>query len=281
MAAQPVPVFGHPAFSAQVVAEFSKFFEVAPRLTGSLNDLTGRQFQNPEAHHRVVLNLGLLTGVSAVELVTLAANGMGLGAMKILRTIMESAINAEYIRRNPTECDFYLEWFWVEQNKLLTYVQLHAQHLLPQLTPQEITRVQTEFQRVRPLFLKASGTDLRSSWCSLDLGARAAVTDFAEAFRIINPVSSQLIHGTMLGMSQHFDINKDAHRISVPPTMDYVAQALIGCHMCVLKMTETLATTFQFTPIHSIADLFTDYQYAWTPPAAQAAPAGVAGAPTT
>jgi hypothetical protein len=105
-------------------------FEVVTRLTDSLNDLTGRAHPNPESYQRVILNLGILNAVSMFELVTLAGNGFGLGAMKIARTVMETAINAEYLRRFPAECALYLNWHWIEQYKLLTYVREHTAELL-------------------------------------------------------------------------------------------------------------------------------------------------------
>jgi uncharacterized protein DUF5677 len=185
MATKPAIVFGHPEFSGQVHDAFPKFFEVAPRLTASLSDLTTRAHEGPEPYQRVIVNLGLLTGVSALELVTLVGNGLGQGAMKIARTVMENAINAEYLRRFPAECDLYLKWNWVEQHKLLVYVRQYASELLPQLSAQGIARVESEFQTVRAQFEKPNG-DLRSSWCTLNLADRAARTDFAEAFRLIN-----------------------------------------------------------------------------------------------
>lgn len=267
-------VFGYPEYGVEVHKAFPKFFEVIPRLTDSLNDLTGRAHPNPEPYHRVILNLGILTAVSMFELVTLAGNGFGLGAMKIARTVMETAINAEYLRRFPAECDLYLNWHWIEQCKLLTYVREHAAELLPELSPVEIERVEREFAQVRAQYEKPNG-DLRGSWCSLDLGARAAKTDFTEAFRLINPISSQLIHGTFGGLAKHFDLTADEHRISIPPSMEYCAEALVGGHMCMLANVGTLADAFNRVPCNPIPKLVEDFHYAWDKQdkAAPAAPA--------
>jgi hypothetical protein len=256
------PVFGNPTYWQQVHDAFPKFFEVVPRFTDSLNDITSRAHPDPEPYQRVILNLGILTGVSMWELVTLAANGFGQGAMKIARTVMEAAINAEYIRRFPAECDFYLNWHWIEQYRLLAYVREHAKELLPELSAEEIERVESEYPKQRPKFETRSG-DVRRSWCSTDLGTRAAKTDFAEAFRLINPISSQLIHGTFGGLSRHFDLKTDEHRISIPPSMEYCAEALVGGHTCILKMIETLANTFNWVPCNSIEKLVEDFYHAW------------------
>jgi hypothetical protein len=177
-------------------------------------------------------------------------------------TTLCDSINAEYLRRFPAECDLYLNWHWIEQYKLLTYVRNYAPQLLPELSQQEIERVETEFQKISANFEKPNG-ELRPTWSTLNLADRAARTDFAEAFRLINPISSQLIHGSFGGLSRHFDLSQDEHRISVPPSMEYVPEALIGAHMCVIKMIETLGNAFGWVPCHSIPDLAKDFHYAW------------------
>jgi len=88
-------IFGQPDFSNRVEAAFPRLFEVLPRVTESLNDLTSRPCADPEPYQRMILNLGLLTGLSVKELMTLAGHGFGMGAMKLARTVMETAINAE------------------------------------------------------------------------------------------------------------------------------------------------------------------------------------------
>jgi hypothetical protein len=255
-------VFGYPEYGQQVHDAFPKFFEVVPRLTDSLNDLTSRAYPKPEPYQRVILNLGMLTAISMFELVTLAGNGFGLGAMKIARTVMETAINAEYLRLFPAECDFYLSWHWIEQHKLLVWIRQNAPDLLNEILQEQIERGEREFEQVRAQYQKPNG-DLRGSWCNLDLGTRAARTGFSGAFKLINPVSSELIHGTFGGLARHFDLDADEHRISMPPSMEFCAEALSGGHMCMLAMVGTLADAFNWVPCNPVERLIDDFHYAW------------------
>jgi len=166
----------------------------------------------------------------------------GFGAAKYLA----GAINAAYLRRFPTECDDYLAWGWVEHYKLLKYMRANAPDLLSQISPEKIRRADQEFERVRSRFEFTTGrgeTKLRGSWCSLDLGSSAEKTDFQEAYRLIYPWASQMFHGSFGGLSKHFDLEQDQHRIEVPPSLNWCGGALIGGHLCTVRVVETQGMT--------------------------------------
>jgi len=260
--ATPQVSFGNPNFWKEIQRTFPKFFEVIPRATASLNDLTSRGYEDVDPYKRAILNFALLTGVSVWELVTLVGNGFGLGAMRVARTVLEIAINAEYLRLMPDEFEDYLEWYWIEQHKLIAFVRDSIPEAFKRLSSDDIDRTERGFAAARARFQRPDG-ELRRSWCKLDLGARAAKTGFALEFRLINPVSSQLIHGTFGGLTQHFDIKRDLDRISLPPSTNYCAQALIGAHVCLLKVIETLSKALGAEPRYGLSELVRDFKSAW------------------
>jgi uncharacterized protein DUF5677 len=197
-----------------------------------------------------------------VELVTLAGNGLGQGAMKIARTLMETVINADYLRQYPAELDAYLNWSWVEKKKELEYVREHLPHLLPSITKEAIDTLEKEFLAVRASFQKPNG-DLRSSWSTSNLAERATKVGLTDIYRLVNPLSSSFIHATIGGLARHFDISKDLDRIEIPPSLEYCAHALVAGHQCICFIVETLSKTFGWEPIHPIASLVEDLKYAW------------------
>lgn len=268
VATSPVPVFGVPEFAKTVHAAFPRLFEVLPRAQAALNDLTGPACEKPETAQRVIRNLSLLAGISMIELVTLAGNGLGQGALKIGRTMMETAVNADYLRQNPADLDDYLQWAWVEKNKSLNYVKTSLPHLLPQIPPEDINKVEDEFQKVRARFEKPNG-DLRTSWCKLNLAERSTAVGMAALYRMLNPLSSSFIHGTIGGLTKHFDVAADMDRIAVPPSLVYCDQAMVAGHQLLLFVVETLSKTFGWEPVHSLASLVADFNYAWPQTAAE------------
>ena len=200
-----------------------------------------------------------------LELVTLAGNGLGQGAMKISRTLMETVINAEYLRQSPDELDAYLKWSWVEKKKDLRYVQDNLPYLLPEIGQDAVDTIEKEFLAARPLFETPTG-GIRLSWCRLSLADRAVKVGLADTYRRVNPLSSGFIHGTIGGLTRHFDTAKDKDRIAVPPSLEYCSHALIVGHQCILFVVETLARAFDWEPVHSIASLRADFEYAWPAP---------------
>jgi hypothetical protein len=256
-------ICGHPEFGKEVQAAFPKLFEVLPRVGAALNDMTSRPVEKPEEYQRVILNLGLLAGVSMMELVTLAGHGFGQGAMKIARTLMETVINAEYLRQSPAELDAYLGWAWVEKNKDLAYLKENLKYLLPQLTKEDIETIEKEFQKVRPLFADATTGRIRSSWCRMNLADRATKVGLAPIYGRLNRLSSGFIHGTIGGLTRHFVLEEDKDRIAIPPSLNYCDSALISGHQMMCFMVETLAKTFGWTPVHPIETLVADFKYAW------------------
>jgi hypothetical protein len=49
----------------------------------------------------------MVAGITFVEMVTLAVNGLGRGAMQTLRSLLEISINTEYLRLRPDEFEDY------------------------------------------------------------------------------------------------------------------------------------------------------------------------------
>lgn len=66
----------------------------------------------------------MMTGMAFSDVALLVGNGCGTAAIKIARTALESAVNAEYLRLNPAEDEDYFNWGAVETRRQLEYICL-------------------------------------------------------------------------------------------------------------------------------------------------------------
>lgn len=59
--------------------------------------------------------------------------------------------------------------------------------------------------------------------------------------------------------------NKTAYdvRINLPPSLDYCKPALVGAHLCGVRMVKTLSQAMGVDPTPSLAVLEKDYANAW------------------
>ena len=170
---------GFPSFWPNAVKEYRKFFEVGTRLNTALISVTDIAYPALSAREVAIMNLSILAGITMTEIVTLVANGMGHGAMKLMRSLLETSINTEYLRLRPLEYEDYKEWFWIEQYKELEYIRKNVPEALARYTPERVKKVEDNRKRVLPRFQKTkrNGTkELRRSWCSINLGDRAKIT---------------------------------------------------------------------------------------------------------
>ena len=264
-------VFGFPDFAPTVEAEYPRFFEVSPRVLTAMHSVADRPHAGPEPHQRAILNLSMLAGVSLVEVVILTVNGLAQGAMKIVRSLMETAVNVEYLRLRPAEFEDYREWAHVERFKKVEFVREHLPQVFATIEPGTIAAIQREMDRVRPRFerVRYDGTrELRSSWSAQNLGNRASVAGFSETYKTINPLASSFVHETMSGLMEHFEVTKDPHRIEIPPSLAWSTQALSGAHDCMVRVVKTLSETFGVLPDPTVETLVKEWHYAWTEPRA-------------
>lgn len=259
-------------FLPTVEREHPRFYEVGQRTLDGMHSVTSRAYPNIEPHQRAILNLGMLAGVSFLEVITLVGNGLGHGGMRILRSLLETAINIEYFRLHPVAFEDYRQWVHVERFREFEFVRENAPAIYAELDTDTVEEARKEMARVQARFLmrdrEGKSRGLRSGWSTLNLDARAVVTGFADSYRLINPLASSFVHETMYGMLRHFDASRDPHRVEVPPTLDWSGQALSGAHHCMVRVVTTLGETFGVEPKPDVATLEREWHYAWSQPQA-------------
>jgi Family of unknown function (DUF5677) len=256
--------FGFHDFWQTAYQAFPRFWEVYPRLLEAINSLVWRKYGETNPLQHIIINLGIVGATSLSEITTLAGNGLGPGAMKIARSMLETAINAEFLRRFPEHLDDYFDWWIVERYKLMKYVRTDAAHMLSKYSKEWQDQIDSEFEAVKARFEIGSAANrrLRAGWCSIALDARATKTDFQEAYKLIYPIGNKLMHATLGGMAMHAR-KPEAIRVDPPPSINFCKTALVGGHMCAARMVQSISAVMNQEPTPTEDILTKDYKFAW------------------
>jgi len=110
----------------------------------------------------------------------MAGNGLGTGALKVLRGMYERAVTAAYVSRFPDEAKRFWEYWSIPHRKLLNHArELHGQAYLESvLGPDHMKTVEEEYQTVKDDFQEilckqCNLTRTMFSWSKLGLPAMA------------------------------------------------------------------------------------------------------------
>ena len=252
-----VPVFANMDFWTQVVEEHPEFFARVGRLQEAVRSIVDPAYEGLDGGQQMQMNMLMLTAIGVAEIVTLVGNGMGHGAMKIVRGVMENAINMEYMRQFPDQAEKYLEWQWVEQYKLRKHLEESSPAMYAEIPQEKRDSDEAEYQRVRPLFqyqvqtsTGGTKTKMQDGWCREDLFHRAERIGLAQSYRTVMPSANQILHGTISGWIR--DLDEVTRRIEYPPTHKWGGEALIAAHMALIQAIETASLALNATPTPSL-----------------------------
>lgn len=255
--------FGFPDFWDEFTERFGPVLQCLKGVEQALNGLVDRRWDAVDGQQRVILNLTRLNGVAMEELIILAANGCGHGAMKILRSILETTIDAHYLRRFPPTFSDHLDWGHIARWKLYQSLKRHAPDAYVAIGEPERQRVERELANLRTRFTNARTGKLRARWCGIDLGAEAEKAGLGEIYGLINPPASQMLHGNMFGLELHFQPSVDLHRIDVPPSMKWCREALFGGHICLVKSVGAFAEAMATESEPTVGELENQHKLVW------------------
>lgn len=271
MTTSPTPeiIFGNKEFWPEVVKKHPEFFQRIGRLQEAVRNLVDPAYEALDGSQRLQMNLLILVATGMWEVVILVGNGMGHGAMKIVRGVVENAINAEYLRQFPDQVEKYMEWHWVELHKLYVYMQETSPDSLKEIPPEKMASDEAEYQRVKGLFqYKVSNPDgtektlKQDTWCRDNLFQRAEKVNLAESYRTVMPPANQILHGSIGGWIRELD--QESGRVEFPPTHKWGGEALIAAHMALLQAVETVGESLGVTSNPAIETLKQDFGAIWT-----------------
>jgi hypothetical protein len=250
--------FGSPATWARILSCYPRFFEILPKVYQAAEALVNRPTKSQ--FEFVLAEISRLSIVSFRELILIAANGYGLGALRLTRSLFEYSINARYLEKHPEERESFVHWHFVQQNKNLEYLKRTGRD--KGLNPEIVVKSQAGFERIKHLFLDRRGRP-RHTWSSASVRARAFDVGRGELYETIYSIGSDLLHGTMGGLAYLYRPRGSDVEPIEPPSLDYCELALLNSHKAVIETLEAHARALQVETKPLIEELDADFARVW------------------
>jgi len=157
----------------------SEFFSRVHNLTELLHKAYLIQSTKTGTEAVVVFVMGRVCCEEFYEIMTTAANGYGLAALRLLRGLYERAVTMLYLCDHPGEVDAFMEYYHVAQYKMLKAIQ---DTFGPDTIKKEaVEEAEQDYARVKGKFMvtqcKDCGTErMNHAWHKLDVVSMAKQT---------------------------------------------------------------------------------------------------------
>ena len=110
--------FGYPEQWARFAKSRKPFLDRLPRLLELSGKMLNRRWSTDSSTERVVYQTGNLCLEDFREILLLACNGFGFGALKIVRGMFERLVTAQYLHLHPDVRNRYLNFHLISDYKL-------------------------------------------------------------------------------------------------------------------------------------------------------------------
>ncbi len=228
--------FGTPSEGKKFVRRNEVFFRFWPRLKALLDKAVVREFESDKREDRVVYGLGRVAAEDFMELLLLAANGYGQGAIKILRSGYELTVTCGYLSRHPELVETFLEFHHVSVRKGLNHFRGIGVDPNTFLPAERIAAIEAEFARVRPQFTdvvcEECGEEgekrVRPSWSKLDMASMTREIGIGNAYPMMYFWPTMLIHATTFRLLSRFTETAEGVEFQSGPQPREADAALAG-----------------------------------------------------
>jgi len=254
---------GFPEMWEQIYTRSLLFFEAARELeTLSEQVIEAGQRKALGPPEKVVFVLARLTAISMTELLVLASNGCGQGAIKIGRGMFESALYAEYLRQHPEETEDYIGFGAVAAWNRYQWAKENLPESTTRVAPETVRQLEENYNQVKDQF--SQGGTIRSRWHRKSIAQIAEAAGRKQQYEMVYSLAASIHHASPEGLLAYFEGRGGDVTFGAPPSMDWIGEALISGHTCVLQALETLNECCKLGFDNHIKAAGETFQRVWT-----------------
>lgn len=129
----------------------------------------------------------------------LVEHGCGTDALKIARTMFETAVNIHYLHSHPEAIQDYVDFQWIKKKKHHDYLLKFAPAQAQRMDDASLSELTAEYARVSPRFTGPK-SKVRSTWHKSDHRQVARSVGGEIIYGGVYPFISSLLHMDILGL---------------------------------------------------------------------------------
>jgi hypothetical protein len=195
----PSAIFGNPTTWDSSFKGHEKVFRAIEDLRTTVRDLAEATKDSKEELVQVLNALTQICSESMYDVLLLAGNLRGLGAMKIARGMFEISVISAYLVKNPSEVDAYLSFGLVEAWNHVQRVEKHEPGRVP---PDVMKEAQAAYNRVKSKFSNQAGR-VQFRWTNKTIKQMAEEIGRLNIYEIAYSIASELHHMPISGVIGH------------------------------------------------------------------------------
>jgi hypothetical protein len=265
-------IFGFPNEWANFQAQFPEFLKAFDKLAETMNSVRVRTFTPRSAADEAVFFLSSLVFEDFTEVWVMAGNGLGTGALKVLRGMYERAVTAAYISKHPDEAKRFWKYWPIPHRKVLNHAKelLGKDGLASVLGADHEKTVEEEYQKVKDEFqetlCKPCGlTRPMFSWSKLSLPAMAKKAGYGleHYYYSAYAMPTQQAHSTVLAVTSRLKQTPEGRFFDNSVQKEFGALAMMTAHVVILAMLRVENDYFSLGLDSEISAREADHKSAW------------------
>lgn len=191
-------------------------------------------------------------GNSMESVLLLVSNGCGVDALRIARTMFESAIILHYLDSHPELVQDFVDYLWVIRKKDHNYRLTLPTDKVPPLPAEEIAEMEANYKRVKCRFMDKNGR-VRNSWCKANLREMAKEVSAESMYGGLYPFASSMAHTDILaviaGAGDSNDVEAVPSELNLPlalqtAVMSYAMTLIVFDKIAGLRKRDELEAVF-------------------------------------
>jgi hypothetical protein len=264
--------FGRPLMWAGFRVEHPGLAERLGLLQKTMNKIFIREGYPSVAADTLLFFMGRKCCEEFFEIVLLAANGYGVGTMKLLRSLFENAITAAYLASHPDEVEKFLDFHGIHMKRMYDALKtvVGVEMFEAAISAEDVRETEEEYERVKPMFRmtycdKCKRKRLQPSWTKLSVEQMLEAVGGSYKSMYFESYFKPMMqtHTTAMSIMQQIHTVDGKLTVNYEWTKKLLDDALFGAHRLIVEILFTQNDHFKLELDEELIQRQQDFLDSW------------------